>query len=109
MAGNHSEKPSSPKLNNVLKGLVITDITAEMRQQLNLPSHLEGVIVEGVASGSAAESAGLRRGDIIVEINRHSVHSVNEYIHIARKIKKDQDAVLSVLRDGRYSYVPLSP
>jgi serine protease Do len=109
MAGNHVEKPSSPKLNNVLKGLVITDITAEMRQQLNLPAHLEGVIVEGVASGSVAESAGLRRGDIIVEVNRHSVHSVSEYIRIAKKIKKDQDAVLSVLRDGRYSYVPLSP
>ncbi len=109
MAGNHSEKPSSPKFNNVLNGIVITDITTEMRQQLNLPGHLEGVIIEGVASGSVAESAGLRRGDIIVEMNRHSIHSVREYIRIAKKIKKDQDVVLSVLRDGRYSYVPLSP
>jgi serine protease Do len=55
-------------------GLSALNIPADVRQQIELDSE-GGVLVESVAPGGVAEEAGLRAGDIIVEVNRTEVGS----------------------------------
>jgi len=51
-----------------------------------------------VQSGSPAEEAGLRAGDIIKEINRQSIESVRDYTEALKKVEKNGTANLFVWR-----------
>lgn len=60
--------------------LDLESVPAPMRaSELNLPADVEeGVVVEGVAEGSGAETAGLQQGDVIVEMGGDQISSVLE-------------------------------
>jgi serine protease Do len=62
-----------------LGGLTLSEPTAALRRQFELPGDLNGVVVLEVESGSAAARAGFRPGDLIIEINRKRVSSVREF------------------------------
>ncbi len=63
-----------------LDGITLSDLTQEARRALNLgdPS-IKGVVVTQVAPGSPAVRAGLRPGDVLMEVNRKPVTSVSEF------------------------------
>jgi serine protease Do/serine protease DegQ len=56
-------------------GLSVEALTGDAALRLDLPVS-KGVLVTDVASGSPAEKAGLRRGDVILEVNRRPVSDV---------------------------------
>ncbi|WP_422124176.1 S1C family serine protease [Planococcus sp. X10-3] len=60
--------------------LDLQNVPEPMRQsELNLPAEVEeGVVVEAVAEGSGAESAGLQKADVIVKMNGDAIPSVLE-------------------------------
>jgi serine protease Do len=71
---------------------------------LGLPAKTLGVVVTGVESGSAAEEADLRRGDVIEEVNHKPVRSVNEFSNAVSQIGK-QSVLLLINRGGNTLYV----
>lgn len=60
-----------------LLGVTIRDIDASLAFEEGL-SNLEGVFVGGVGPGSAAEQAGIKKGDVILEVEKKKVESVSE-------------------------------
>ena len=69
----------------------------------------EGVSVTSVQSGSPADQAGVREGDIILEINRHSVKNVDDFRQLTQKLGPD-DRVLVLLQRGRSSiFLSINP
>jgi serine protease Do len=56
----------------------VADITPDLAEQFGLKAR-PGVELTDVASGSAASDAGLRPGDVIVEVDRQPVHNVRDY------------------------------
>jgi len=66
-----------------------------LRAQLEIPEG-QGLVVTRVAAGSAAESAGLRRHDILLEIDGQKVGTSREVKDLLKKAKS-----LTVLRKGR--------
>ncbi len=109
MMGGPRSAPDTSHLDNVLNGIEVLDLNGDIRGQLNLPGSVEGVVIQGVAPGSPAEATGIRRGDIIQEIDRHPVRNLRAYYGLARHIGKKDNVLLTILRDGRHSYVSLSP
>ena len=69
-------------------GLRVSGLTPEIAQRFNI-TETAGVIVTDVQSGSPAEEAGVRAGDIIKEINRQSIESVKDYNEALKKVPKD--------------------
>jgi len=57
-----------------------------------------------VQPGSPADNAGLQRGDIIVEVNRHPVQSASDAVEQLSKIVKGQDALVLVWSNGGNTY-----
>ncbi|MGH7995397.1 MAG: DegQ family serine endoprotease [Opitutaceae bacterium] len=68
---------------SVLKGVGVSDIDGPTRAELNLPDRLHGALITEVAPDSAAARAGLRPGDVILEINRHPVDSAKTAVDLS--------------------------
>lgn len=81
-------------------GLGLTDVTPELRDQLRLSSEIHGAVVEQVQPGSAADNAGLQRGDVIVEVNRHAVQNAGDVRQALSAVPKGQDALVLVWSNG---------
>jgi serine protease Do len=67
----------------VLNGVAVGDIDGSARRELNLPDRLSGAIITSVDPASAAARAGLREGDVILEINHHPVGSANGAVDLS--------------------------
>ena len=79
-------------------GVEVRPITPDVARQLNLRV-TEGVIVARVEDGSAAEEAGIQRGDVIREINRQKVRSMTDFEKIT-KDTKEGDRLTVLLQRG---------
>ena len=111
--GGQKEKeekgPAMEKLDNVLAGMTVEPIGAESRSQYNIPDQVKGVVVTKVESGSAVEAAGIQVGDVVQEVSRGAVKTIDDYKQIASKIAKDELAVLLVNRRGNNLFVAVNP
>jgi serine protease Do len=85
-------------------GIQAQDITPELAQSFSLENS-EGVLVSGVTSGEPASEAGLKRGDVIVEVNRQPVRNVAEYQNKISKAQNGSTVLLLVKRSGNSIYV----
>lgn len=87
-------------------GLVVQEINPQMQRRLGIQDS-QGVIITSVESGSIAEEAGLRPGDIILEINKKQVKNLDDYRKGIDSIKSGQTVLLLVKRDKNTLYVAL--
>ncbi|GAB4278094.1 MAG: DegQ family serine endoprotease [Deferrisomatales bacterium] len=90
-------------------GLTVQEVTPELRKHLDLEEG-EGVVVSGVEPGSPAAAAGLRRGDVILEVNQEPVADLEGYRKALRE-GREAESVLFLVRRGQgtlYVVVPLS-
>jgi serine protease Do len=62
-----------------LEGLSVDELTSDVARQIGLPPGTKGVVVTDVQPGSAVAEAGLRRGDVIQQVNHKTVTNVNEF------------------------------
>ena len=65
-AANDTEKGGSKES---LKGITVETLDSDTAQQLQLPEATKGVVVTGVDPSSPAADSGLRKGDVIQEVN----------------------------------------
>jgi len=107
--GGPADEPAQDRLDNVLAGLTVEGLTEEHQKQLKLPSQVAGVLVSEVMPGSAAESAGIQPGDVIQEINREVVKSMDDFKNIASKIEKEALVVVLLNRRGNNLFVAVNP
>ncbi len=91
---------------NAGKGLSLQDLTPEIRRSLNLPATAQGAVISGVAPDSPAAEAGLRRGDVIQEVNRNPVSSAGECQRALSSSGKE-GTLLLVNRQGTTLFVVL--
>ena len=79
-------------------GLTVQRVTPQIAESLGL-DRAEGVVITTVEPGSPADEAGLRRGDVILEIDRKSIRKLTDYQKAITKIKKGK-GVLFLVRRG---------
>jgi serine protease Do len=84
--GDRSETPDTKDI-GVLNGVGVGDISAELREQLNLSRRIEGAIITAVEPDSPSARAGLREGDIILELDRRPVRNADEAVKLSEEIK----------------------
>jgi serine protease Do len=90
--------------NSPMRGVQVQDLTDDIRQQLRLNADVKGVIVTGVSDDSPATDAGLQRGDVIEQINRQPVNSVDDYQRLIGQAGK-KTTVLLVERGGNTTFL----
>jgi serine protease Do len=90
-------------------GLGISDLTPDVRQQIQAPSDVKGAVIEQVQPGSPADEAGLQPGDVVISVDRHPTPSAADVQQALSSVPKDQDALLLVWSNGGNTFRVLHP
>src|SRR5207253_8408244 len=80
-------------------GVVIQDLTDELASSFGVRER-EGVLVADVMKGGPAEAAGLRPGDVVVELNGTRIHEVPDLQRHIANVAPGQRVRLGVVREG---------
>ena len=90
-------------------GLTVQPLTPDIADSLGLSNDLKGVVISGVEQGSAADDAGLRRGDVILEVNREAVKDLTAYRKAVKGAAKGKSVLFLVRRGENTIFVALKP
>ena len=89
-------------------GLTVQRLTPQMAEGLGLEKS-EGVVITSVEAGSAGDEAGIRRGDIILEVDRKAVRNVDEYKKAVAGSRKGRGVLFLVRRGDSTIFLALKP
>jgi serine protease Do len=81
-------------------GISVENVTPEIARRFNL-KEAKGVIVSAVEPDSKADEAGLRRLDIIKEVNHKIIQTVSDLNKVISEIKKDEPIRMFIWRTNR--------
>jgi Do/DeqQ family serine protease len=89
-------------------GVSVAPLTPELRDRARAPKDVQGLVVEDVNPDGRAAAAGIQPGDIIQEVNRQPVKSVDD-LRSALKKTTNKPTLLLVNRQGNDIFVTVRP
>ncbi len=90
-----------------LDGVTVDDLDSRSRSRLGIPSNVRGALVVEVDPDCPAAEAGLRPGDVILEINRRRVTNADEAIAASEQVTGDR-VLLRVYSGGGSGYIVIN-
>lgn len=85
------------KIERGFLGVSITNLGTESRKAY---TNQEGALITGVEKGSSAESAGLKRGDLVLKVNDKNIKNSNDLKNYIGTLEPNQKITLIYERDG---------
>ena len=85
--------------NKAYMGVSVDNVSIDMISRYNM---VNGAYIVSVEENSPAEKAGLKVGDIVVELNGDKVESANGLVSAKRDFKSGESATIKVWRSGEY-------
>jgi Do/DeqQ family serine protease len=83
-------------------GAQAQDLTPDLVQAFNLPSGRAGAVITQVTPDSAADKAGLKTGDIVVEINSRPVRDASDVRNVIGVLRVGEKVEIQILREGKH-------
>jgi serine protease Do len=97
------EKPAA-KVNWL--GVAASDLSPEQRAELRMKG---GVVVESVEEKGPAAQAGLRVGDVLLQVNNQDIQSAEQFNAVVAKLDRRKTLVMLVRRGEAAQYIPIKP
>lgn len=94
------------QVQRALLGVGIKDVESADATDLSLPE-VKGILIQDVNEGRAAEDAGLKKNDVIVKFDGHTVNTVSELQEQVGKHRPGDNVTITYLRSGRENTVPV--
>jgi serine protease Do len=89
---------------DALEGVNVENLDADTLQELGLPASTKGVVVTAIDPSSPKAESGLRKGDVIQQVNHQPVHNVADFEQAMHKAG-NKEALLLVNRGGTTLFV----
>ena len=89
-------------------GISVQDITPSLQKALDLKT-TEGAIVADVVNGQPADKAGIKSGDIILNVSGEVVENANQLRNQIAFVRPGQKVPLTLLRNGKKREITLIP
>lgn len=107
-SNNNLNNDDKGEANKLLEKFGIDDVrelTANLRRQFKLKDNASGVIIANVTPNSPAAMAGVRAGDLLIEVNNHEIKNLGD---LKSAVKSDDDvAILLIERGGSTFFVQI--
>jgi len=87
-------------------GMTLEEITPDLARRFGLVEK-SGLLVVQVENNSPAEEAGIRQGDVILELDQEPVKNLDEYTKRIQQYKKDDTILFLIKRRGTTLYLTL--
>jgi serine protease Do len=87
-------------------GMTLEEITPDLARRFGL-AEKSGLLVVQVENNSPAEEAGIRQGDVILELDQEPVKNLDEYTKGIQQYKKDDTILFLIKRRGATLYLTL--
>ncbi len=87
-------------------GIQVKENSNEIAEKLGLQT-AQGVVVIGIEPGSEAAWAGLKSGDVILEVNGQKIQSVKDWNKAVSQLSPANPPVLFIMRGGQTFYLSL--
>jgi serine protease Do len=100
---NQQAKATEGASEGALQGVTVEDLDSQTAKQLGLPAAATGVVVTDISPSSPLINAGLRKGDVIQEVNHQPVKNVSELQDAMQKAGKNP--LLLVNRHGNTMFI----
>jgi serine protease Do len=100
---------SNEEESGALAGLVVRELTPDLARRFGFDASEKGVVVIKIETGSRLFEAGIRPGDIILQINQKTITSLEDYKKITPKIKAKERLLLLLRRKGQDLFVTVRP
>ncbi len=91
------------------RGMVVGELTPELRRQMNIPENVKGVIVMMVEPDSPAAKAGIRQGDIITVIANQRIESIADFVRVTQNIRPNRSAPVTIRRETATTMLIIPP
>ncbi|MBI2963992.1 MAG: DegQ family serine endoprotease [Deltaproteobacteria bacterium] len=88
-------------------GLTVQNLTPQIAESLGLDAATRGVVVSAVTPGSAADEAQVRRGDVMLEVNRKPIKDPAAFRSALRATEKGKSVLLLVKRGDSTIFLAL--
>lgn len=85
-------------------GIRVMDITRDVAERFGIRDKV-GVLIYSVEAGSLAADAGLKKGDLIKELNRKVIEDLDDYRKAVEGIKKDKTVLFFIKRGDNSIYI----
>jgi len=105
IAANDGEpRGKKPNKDEALEGVTVDDIDTRTRSQFRIPRTIEGAIITDVDPESKSYEAGLRPGDVIMEIDHKPVRDAKDAVTLSENVK-GPDTLLRIWSHGNGRYL----
>jgi serine protease Do len=108
-SGGSNNKEKEQEESSVLSGMVVRELTPALAARFGFEEKEKGMVVLKVEAASRIYEAGIRPGDIILQINQKNVATLDEYKKVASKIKANERILLLLRRKGQDLFVTVKP
>ncbi len=108
MARNRPSRQQKKELE--FAGMVISDLDKDLASKFNIDKEVDGVIIIDVKVGSLAAEKGLRKGDVIIQVDQVKVENISQISKLNKKAKSEgrSSILMLILREGLRRFVGLS-
>jgi serine protease Do len=106
----NTEKPEdNQEESSALTGLVVRELTPDLAARLGIDENEKGVVVVKVDPDSKVFEAGIRPGDVVLQINQKNIGTIEDYKKAASKIRSKERVLLLIRRKGEDLFVTVRP
>jgi serine protease Do len=106
---NTDESEDKEEESSALSGLVVRELTPDLAGRLGIDENEKGVVVVKVDPDSKVFEAGIRPGDVILQINQKDIGTIEDYKKAASKIRSKERVLLLIRRKGEDLFVTVKP
>ncbi len=103
------EEQESVEESTALAGITVRELTPELARNFGINESEKGVVIVRVSQSSRAFEAGLRAGDIILQVNQKDITTIEDYKKAVSGIKSKDRILLLIRRKGSDLFVTIRP
>ena len=107
MASRQPARKSSKKVE--FAGMTLSNVNKEVAEEFGVDVNIKGVVIVDIKPGSVAEEKGLKKGDVIIQVNRVKISSTDELKKLNEDAKraKKTSVLMLILRNGMRRFIGL--